>query len=85
MNDFDFHYMHYTRSEELIKDAENERLARSLIKAAKETRRAGTRVRHDGTSNGSVAQRVARALGRKDRPEAGPAGSSPRNEHAAAS
>ncbi len=58
MNDFDFHYMHYARSEELIKDAENERLARSLIKAAKETRRGGTHVRHDG-----VAQRVARAFG----------------------
>lgn len=80
MNDFDFHYMHYARSEELIKDAENERLARSLIKAAKETRRGGTHVRHDG-----VAQRVARAFGRKDRFEAGRTESSPRNEHATAS
>lgn len=80
MNDFDFHYMHYTRSEELLKDAENERLARGLIKAAKETRRGRAHVRHEG-----VAQRVARALGRRDRPEADPAGRRPRNEHAAAS
>ena len=80
MNDFDFHYMHYARSEELLKDAENERLARSLVKAAKETRRAGAHVRHDG-----VAQRVARAFGLKDRSEAGRAESGPRNEHATAS
>jgi hypothetical protein len=79
MNDFDFHYMHYARSEELIKDAENERLARSLIKAAKETRRGGAHVRHEGAAGG-VARRVARALGLRDRP-----GSGPRNEHAAAS
>ena len=80
MNDFDFHYMHHSRSEELIKDAENERLARSLVKAAKETRRAGTHIRHDG-----VAQRVARAFGRKGGSEQGRAGSSPRNEQATAS
>jgi hypothetical protein len=80
MNEFDFHYMHYARAEELIKNAENERLARRLVKAAKETRRDGTHVRHDG-----VVRRVARALGRGDRPEGGRADSGPRNEHAAAS
>ncbi|MEU5872231.1 hypothetical protein AB0A73_11820 [Glycomyces sp. NPDC047369] len=58
MNDFDLHYLHYARSEELRKEAENERQARSLLKAAKETRRGGTHVRHSG-----VADRVARALG----------------------
>ncbi|MCD0443425.1 hypothetical protein LO763_07265 [Glycomyces sp. A-F 0318] len=80
MNDFDFHYMHYARSEELLRDAENERLARSLIKAAKETRRARAQVRHDG-----VARRVARALGRRDRSEADRAEPRTRNEHTAAS
>ncbi|SDL82419.1 hypothetical protein SAMN05216298_0162 [Glycomyces sambucus] len=58
MNDFDLHYLHYARSEELRKDAENERQARRLLKAAKETRRAGSHVRHAG-----VAGRVAKALG----------------------
>ncbi|MFB9658847.1 hypothetical protein ACFQS3_21665 [Glycomyces mayteni] len=58
MNDFDLHYLHYARSEELRREAENERQARRLLKAAKETRRAGTHVRHSG-----VADRVARALG----------------------
>lgn len=72
MNDFDFHYTHYVRHEELIKDAENERLARSLIKAAKKTRRSGRTAGHDG-----VARRVARALGRGDADR--------RNEQAAAS
>ncbi|WP_335989324.1 hypothetical protein [Glycomyces sp. MUSA5-2] len=58
MNDFDLHYLHYARSEELRQEAENERQARRLIKAAKETRRGGTHVRHSG-----VADRVVRALG----------------------
>ncbi|THV27100.1 hypothetical protein [Glycomyces paridis] len=77
MNEFDFHYMHHARSEELLRDAENERLARSLLKAAKDTRRGAGRVRHDG-----VARRVARALGRG---EAGRGGSGRRNEQATAS
>jgi len=85
MNDLDFHYLHYARSEELIKDAANERLARSLVKAAKETRRAGTHVRHDG-----VVARVAKALGRRGQGaghgrEAGRGGCNPRNEQATAS
>ena len=71
-NDFDFHYAHYVRHEELIKDAENGRLARSRTKAAKETRRGGRTAGHDG-----VARRVARALGRGDADR--------RNEQAAAS
>jgi hypothetical protein len=76
MNDFDLHYLHYARSEELRKDAENERHARSLLKAAKETRRAGSHVRHAG-----VADRVARALGlRHDE-----GGASSKNEQAAVS
>ncbi|RRR99739.1 hypothetical protein [Glycomyces terrestris] len=58
MNDFDLHYLHYARAEELRREAENERQARRLIKAAKETRRGGSHVRHAG-----VADRVARALG----------------------
>ncbi|MBO3734103.1 hypothetical protein [Glycomyces niveus] len=61
MNDFDLHYLHYARSEELIQQAEHERQARELVKAAKATRRGGTRVRHDG-----LAARVAKALGRGD-------------------
>lgn len=64
MNDFDLHYLHYARSEELIKQAENERHARALIKAAKETRRGGTHVRHQG-----IAARVAKALGRGEHHE----------------
>jgi hypothetical protein len=59
MNDFDLHYLHNARTEELIQQAENERQARELIKAAKATRRGGTRVRHEG-----IATRVANALGR---------------------
>jgi hypothetical protein len=59
MNDFDLHYLHYARSEELIKQAEQERQARQLVKAAKATRRGGANVRHDG-----VAGRVAKAFGR---------------------
>ncbi|MFG3338411.1 hypothetical protein [Glycomyces sp. NPDC048151] len=62
MNDFDLHYLHYARSEELIKQAENERQARELVKAAKATRRGGGHVRHEG-----LAARVAKALGRGDR------------------
>jgi hypothetical protein len=61
MNDFDLHYLHYARSEELIKQAEQERQARQLVKAAKATRRGGANVRHDG-----LAARVAKALGRGD-------------------
>jgi hypothetical protein len=76
MNDFDLHYLHYARSEELRKDAENERQARSLLKAAKETRRAGSHVRHAG-----VAGRVARALGLRHDEE----GASSKNEQAAVS
>jgi hypothetical protein len=64
MNDFDLHYLHFARSEELIKQAENERHARALIKAAKETRRGGTSVRHQG-----IAARVAKALGRSEHHE----------------
>lgn len=73
MNDFDLHYMHYARSEELIKQAENERQARELINAARATRRGVRRVRHEG-----IAARVAKALGRREhheeaRGEPGPA------------
>lgn len=64
MNDFDLHYLHYARSEELIKQAENERQARELVNAAKATRRAGQRVRHEG-----IAARVAKALGRREHHE----------------
>lgn len=64
MNDFDLHYLHFARSEELIKQAENERQARALIRAAKETRRSGAHVRHQG-----IAARVAKALGRSERHE----------------
>jgi hypothetical protein len=62
MNDFDLHYLHYARSEELIKQAEQERQARQLVKAAKATHRGGANVRHDG-----LAARVAKALGRGER------------------
>lgn len=63
MNDFDLHYMHYARAEELRKSAENERLARKLVKAAKATRRGGDGVR--SAHRTGVADRVARALGRR--------------------
>jgi hypothetical protein len=86
MNDFDFHYMHYARAEELRKDAEHERLARSLIKAAKATRRGGEGVRNGGAHRGGVAGRVARAFGRKDAEQGrGANGSALENDHAAAS
>lgn len=64
MNDFDLHYLHYARSEELIQQAENERQARELVKAAKATRRGGAHVRHAG-----LAARVAKALGRGEQRE----------------
>jgi hypothetical protein len=84
MNDFDLHYLHYARSEELRKDAENERQARRLLKAAKETRRGGTHVRHSG-----VADRVVRALGLRHgdghREEDAASGSAPRKDHATVS
>lgn len=72
MNDFDLHYLYHAHSEELIKQAENERQARELINAAKSTRRA-RHVRHEG-----IAARVAKALGRREhheeaRGEPGPA------------
>jgi hypothetical protein len=60
MNDLDLHYLHYARSEELIKQAENERQARELVNAAKATRRAGRAARHEG-----IAARVAKAFGRR--------------------
>jgi len=59
MNDFELNYLHYARSEELIKQAEHERQARELIRAAKATRRGGANVRHAG-----LASRVAKAFGR---------------------
>jgi ParB-like chromosome segregation protein Spo0J len=62
MNDFELNYLHYARSEELIKQAEHERQARELVRAAKATRRAGGNVRHEG-----LAARVAKALGRGER------------------
>jgi ParB-like chromosome segregation protein Spo0J len=61
MNDFELNYLHYARSEELIKQAEHERQARELVKAAKATRR-GANVRHEG-----LAARVAKAFGRGER------------------
>lgn len=70
MNDFDLHYLHFARSEELLKQAENERQARELIKAAKATRRGGAEVRHEG-----LAARVAKALGRGERSGKAAAGS----------
>ncbi|MQM28155.1 hypothetical protein [Glycomyces albidus] len=84
MNDFDLHYLHYARSEELRKEAENERQARRILKAAKETRRGGSHVRHSG-----VADRVVRALGLRHgdetRGEDAGSGSSPRKERASVS
>ncbi|MDA1362323.1 hypothetical protein O1R50_22050 [Glycomyces luteolus] len=59
MNDFELNYLHFARSEELIKQAENERQARALVRAAKATRRGGANVRHAG-----LASRVAKAFGR---------------------
>jgi hypothetical protein len=64
MNDFELNYLHYARSEELIKQAQNERQARELVNAAKATRRGGHQVRHHG-----LAARVAKALGRGERTE----------------
>ncbi|MDN3243657.1 hypothetical protein [Glycomyces tritici] len=63
MNDFELNYLHYSRSEELMKQARNERQARELVNAAKATRRGGHHVRHQG-----LAARVAKALGRGERP-----------------
>ncbi|HEX2145423.1 MAG TPA: hypothetical protein VHG10_13040 [Glycomyces sp.] len=62
MNDFELHYLHYARSEELFKLAENERLARELVSAAKATRRSGSQARHQ-----RVASRVAKVFGRGER------------------
>lgn len=64
MNDYELNYLHYARSEELIKQAENERQARQLVRAAKATRRGGANVRHAG-----LATRVAKAFGRGEQSE----------------
>ncbi|MCC3764249.1 hypothetical protein K3N28_14370 [Glycomyces sp. TRM65418] len=72
MNDFDLHYLHYARSEELIQQAENERRARELVDAAKATRRDARHARHEG-----LGARIAKALGRRGHHEEARGGPEP--------
>ncbi|THV40496.1 hypothetical protein [Glycomyces buryatensis] len=76
MNDFELHYLHHSRSTDLIAEAEGERQARRLIKDAKRTRSAAAHRGEKATTSGhsasggeakesrTLAARVAKALHR---------------------